>query len=802
MVPDLRVLDLSQSIAGAYCTKLLADAWADVVKIETAEGDPLRRWSASGARPEGEDGALFRYLCASKRSVAGDSAGGVARGVAGGVAGGVGGDVAGAIALAGKADLLVEDRGPGAVDVEACRRANPALVVVSISPYGLEGPWAGRPATEFTLQAACGSTYARGTEDRPPVYAGGRIGEWAAGVFAAIAGLAAWRSARRTGRGEHVDVSIFECMCSVFHPYNYLAERLGPPRAAGPSRTVEIPSIEPTADGYVGFCTITGQQFQDFLVLIERPDLLADEGLALAGPRYARRDEFLSIVHEWTTKRTTAEIIEQASAMRIPVVPVGDGATVATFDHFTERGIYVTNPAGFLQPRVPYSLGKAAPRDFQPAPALTERLGTPEWGSRRPRVVPDANGDSGPLAGVRVLDLTAFWAGPAATTVMGALGADVIKLESVQRPDGMRFGAASTALDRWWERGPVFQVVNPGKRSVTIDLTRPEGRALVTQLIANVDVVIENFTPRVMEQFHLTWDDVHAINPRAVLVRMPAFGLSGPWRDRAGFAQSMEQVSGMATITGYADGPPWIPRGPCDPISGMHAVVAVLCALEERERSGEGMLVEVPMVEGVLNVAAESEVEYSAYGVVLHRDGNRGPVAAPQGLYRAAGADERYVAVAVASDAQWLALRRALGDPEWAQSPDLLTAAGRRAAHDGLDAELGRWCAELEANDAADLLTGAGVAAEVVVRQPELLTNPQLAARRFYEDLEHDVIGSHPFPSLPFRFASKEGGWLRSPAPTLGQHNDEILGTELGLSPEDIDKLRADTIIGDRPVGA
>ena len=168
------------------------------------------------------------------------------------------------------------------------------------------------------------------------------------------------------------------------------------------------------------------------------------------------------------------------------------------------------------------------------------------------------------------------------------------------------------------------------------------------------------------------------------MVRMPAFGLNGPWRDRTGFAQTMEQASGMAWMTGFAEGPPIIPRGACDPLAGMHATFALMAALEERDRSGQGHLLEVTMVEAALNVAAEVVIEHSAYGVSLARDGNRGPVSAPQGLYPCQGF-EQWLALAVATDEQWAELRLVLGDPEWARDPELDDVAGRRIAHDLID---------------------------------------------------------------------------------------------------------------------
>jgi crotonobetainyl-CoA:carnitine CoA-transferase CaiB-like acyl-CoA transferase len=614
-------------------------------------------------------------------------------------------------------------------------------------------------------------------------------------------------------------------MCMSMNTYAPLfASFTGWKPSPGPARTVELPSIEPTADGHVGFCTITGQQFRDFLVLIERPDLLDDRDLASAPGRTRRMREFLDAVHPWTQRRTTEEIIELATLLRIPVAPIGTGETVTDFEHFRERGTFVSHPGGdFVQPRVPYRIGDTPPVAFRPSPTLGEHTGQVTWpaseagqvtwpareaGSREwgAKSEPGAAGDGAssdplPLAGVRVLDFTAFWAGPAATHMLAALGADVIKVESIQRPDGMRFTTtARPPADHWWEWAPVFNGANAGKRGVTLDMTRPEGLELAKGLVAWADAVVENFSPRVMEGFGLDWEAVAAANPRAVMVRMPAFGLTGPWRDRTGFAQTMEQVSGMAWVTGLAEGPPLIPRGTCDPMAGMHAVLALMVALDERDRTGKGAMVEMTMVEAALNAAAEQVIERSAYGAVLHRDGNRGPVAAPQGVYSCRG-EEHWVALAAATDEQWLGLRRALGDPDWAGDPDLAGAAGRRGAHDRLDEELARWCADRDRDPLVELLIDHGVPAAPVLAPRDIAHNPQMRARGFFETVDHPVVGTHDLPGVPFRLSEREAAWLRSPPPTLGQHNEEVLRDVLGLGDDEIEALRSDGIIGDRPVG-
>ncbi len=737
LLDTLTVAAITEGVAGGYCAKLLGDAGARVTLVEPPDRNggrsPLRDWSASGARPEGEDGALFRFLHAGHATAA----------------------------AAPDADVVITDiRG-------LVPEPQPGQVVVTITPFGVDGPWADRPATEFTLQAWCGSTGSRGTPDRPPIAAGGRIGLWVGGTYGAMAALAAARTVHGTSSSEHVDVSLLECMTVTMVAYPYLfGSFTGWPEPRAPARSIEIPSIEPTADGWVGFCAITAQQFQDFLVLIERPDLIGDAEIASALGRAKRMNEILPIIAEWTTKHTTADVIERASLLRIPIVPIGNGENVTSFEQFRERGVFVRDgDGGVLHPRVPYRL-HGTDTVVTPPPAGPA---TPPGGPL-------------PLSGVRVVDFTAFWAGPAATHAMAALGADVVKVESIQRPDMMRYTTVKPpSVEQWWEWGPVFHGANAGKRSVTLDLNREEGRDLVRRLIAGADVVIENFTPRVLDGFGLDWDAVHAINPRAVMVRMPAFGLDGPWRDRTGFAQNVEQVSGMAWVTGYADGPPRIPRGPCDPLGGMHAVFATMVALDRRDATGEGVLVEATLAEVALNVAAEQVVEHDAYGVLLERHGNDPlPGTRFQGVFECDGGDDAWVAIACETDAQLDALRALTGD------------------------DVDAWCAARSAADAAEALVAAGVPAGDVIRQERAAFNPQLVARGFFEELEHPVVGRHAFPSLPFVFRASQRGrrqWLRSPAPTLGQHNDEVLTSDLGLSADEVARLREEKLIGDRPLG-
>lgn len=794
----MRVVEIAEQIAGPYCGKLLVDAGADVIKIERPGGDPLRRWTASGADPGARDSPLFTFLNAGKRSVVGTVAD------------------PHVTKLLAEADLVIvahglAGEGPARIDVAGLCTAHPALVVLAMTPYGLEGPWAARQATEFTLQAESGSIGMRGVLGEEPFQAGGRIGEWSAGVYGAMSCIPSLMQARTTGRGLLIDLSLLEAANMVFTQFSDSMNRLMNGRPDDPPMaflmpSVETPSVEPTADGYVGFCTNARQQFLDFLLLIERPDLQEDETLLQVPGRMMRFAEWNAIVRAWTTRHTTAEIVERASLLRIPVAPIGNGQTLPDHEQLTARGVFVRSANGrFLQPRRPYRIDDVDPPSPRPAPTVGAHTATAAFSSARAHLAPASAGPL-PLAGLRVVDLTAWWAGPSATHALASFGAEVIHVESAGRPDGVRMvgGMMSSTYGQWWEACPHFLHANSNKLGITLDLDTPTGRDLLERLIARCDAVVENFTPRVLENFGFGWEQIRALNPRAILMRMPAFGLSGPWRDHTGFAQTMEQFSGMAWITGHAADQPRIPRGPCDPLAGTHAAFALLVALTERAASGRGHLVESTMVESALNVAAEQVLEWTASGELLCREGNRSPLAAPQGLYPCAGGQpgmENWLALAVTEDAAWRTLRTVLGDPPWAADPALDSHVGRRAAHDRIDEHLRAWTRTRELGPLVAELRGAGIIASEVANPCRLLeTNPQLRARRYFEAPEHPVVGAMPLPSWPFRVDGIER-WLRTPAPTLGQDNARVLCGLLGIPAGHLHTLEAEGVIGTRPRG-
>ena len=794
------VVDLSTGIAGAYCTKLLADGGATVIKVESPEGDPLRRWSASGADiPPGGDGALFSFLAGSKHSVVADPE--------------VGDDVRMVERLLASADSAVWSGGSKVAEYQgftpsAIHRAYPRLTVTSITPFGLEGPWRDRAATEFTLQAWSGGIVGlgRGLPERAPVFVGGQVGEYMAGAYASAATLASWfrRANGDPGQpGDLVDLSMLETqiLCLTYYPVTYF-EMLGRPWRN--ARRLTVPGVAQAKDGLVDLGCGTAQQWFDLCAMVGHPEWIDEHSpLTITEQANVHADE----IYAWVESNPVDEIRDLATAFRIPNAPVANGANIASLDHFRERGSFVCNPRdGFRQPGHPYRMLPARLRRPGPAPLLGEHTAGYRTAGMTPRPAPTTSGPANrlPFSGLRILDMTTFWAGPCCTHFMALLGAEVIHVESARRPDGTRLIAGIPVTEeQWWEKSPIFAALNTNKKSLTLDLRSPRGREVLRRLIATCDVIVENFTPRVLDQIGLDFAAVQEIRPDAVMLRMPGFGLDGPWRDNPAFAYAIESASGLSWLTGYPDRPPYEPYSIGDPNAGVHAFNALLLALEHRRRTGEGVLVEAAMVDAALSISAEQVIEYSAYGALLERAGNRGPTAAPQNLYRAADIDEFgrldcWVAIAVATDEQWVRLRGALGSPSWATDPALSAASGRCARHDLIDERLAAWCEPRSADDIVATLWDAGVPVAKVMQPHRQTELDQLAFRGFFEEVEHPVNGRARLSTVPMRFSGWPGPFHTDPAPTLGQHNHELLA-ELGLTPSEIADLEADGVIGRTP---
>jgi crotonobetainyl-CoA:carnitine CoA-transferase CaiB-like acyl-CoA transferase len=723
----LHVVEIASEISGPYATKLLVDLGAEVTKVEPPGGDPLRRWGPfPGGVEDPQRGGLFEYLNAGKRFRALDDA----------------------RELIANSHLLVENFSPGTLDgwgfdVDTLAEINPNLLLLRISHFGQTGPWRDRPATSLTVQAASGWVSAR-DPDRPPVQVGGRIAEYVAGAYGALGALTALRL-HPAGRIREVDVSEFESLLSTL-PYPMLmAKRMRSLGLPTNVRSAPMLGVVRAADGWVGINCLTGQHWLDVCAMLGLAEFGEQQiAVMLGGPE---RAEFYSRAEPLLAEQAVAEIVDLCQALRIPAAPVNDGASILECPQYAKRGFFIDG-GGFQRPGKAFRFTEGPPA--QPGPT--------------------ARRASSPFEGLKVLDLSTFWAGAYLTCYLGAFGADIVKVESIQRPDGFRYsGAFPFEGDDWYERSALWQATNLNKRDLTLDLTSERGLTIARRLAAQADVVVENFSPRVVEQFGLDYPSLVALKPDVIAVRMPGFGLQGPWRDYVGWALNFEQTAGMSAVTGYADGPPCNPQGPADPVVGVHAGVALLAALEHRRRTGQGRLIEVAQIEVAACVTAEPVIEYSMNGVVQPREGNRhrGYL---QGVYPT-NDDEVWVALSVPDDGA--------------------------VDHDVFDEMVAGWTRTQSPETILETLRVQGIPAERVIAGDQMYDIPQLDGRGFYEEFERPISGAHRYPGWPFRITPGPTRHHRTPAPTLGQHNDEIL-CGLGLSADELAALREQRVIGER----
>jgi crotonobetainyl-CoA:carnitine CoA-transferase CaiB-like acyl-CoA transferase len=707
---DLRVVDCTTGIPGAYCAKLLTDLGADVVFTNSV------------------DDALYTYFRTSQRHAV-DSGEWLAA-----------------------ADIVLVNE-PGTAPA-----GSSPLVTVSITPLGHGGPDDGLDLTEEVLQARSGSLSMHGHAHKAPLTVGGHLGEYIIGAFGALGAATAWSRASRTHVPETVDASLLEAIQLTYVTVPTLMTRMPGGRKIA-FRWVMIPGNEPTGDDrYVGITTVTREQWKALAHVIGRDDMIDDEQLGSMIGRFMRAQDVNPALHAYTKEHTAEEVEAACVAARIPAAIVGNGKELPQNEQLQARDVFVQQPAAlWMRPRAPFRFHGVRDRALEP-PITADA----PWPARAHEPGAEAVGEQ-PLAGLRVVDFTAFWAGPFATAWLRAMGADVIKVEAVQRPDGIRFNGLVNPSDneQYYELSGLYQASNLGKRGITLDLGHPDGLALAKRLIERADVVAENFTPQVLEKFGLDYDTVRALRPDVIMLRMPAFGLTGPWRERGGFAQTMEQLTGMAWCTGYEGGPPIIPGGCVDPMVGTHAALAVVAALEHRRQTGEGQLVEVPLVEVACAVTAEQVIRYSDDVTLADRRG-------AGGVYQCDGEEA------------WVAIDR-LRDPMSEEA---------RA----------EWCSSRTAAQAEAEARAEGVPAAAMIPAFAAVDDPQLQARGFFEPIDHALFGEQEYPTWPVRMSAGPHRYWSGPSPMLGEHNAEVLQGELGISDAEFARLEAEHVIGNRPL--
>ncbi len=399
-----------------------------------------------------------------------------------------------------------------------------------------------------------------------------------------------------------------------------------------------------------------------------------------------------------------------------------------------------------------------------------------------------------PLTGIRVADFSWVWAGPFCTLQLAHLGAEVIRVESRDRPCVTRLLPPFADFEPGLNRSGYFNQYNQGKRSLTLNLKNPHALEVARRLITRSDIVAENFANGVMERMGLGYEEVCKLRPDAIMVSISGYGRSGPERDFVSYGPATVPLAGFSSVTGYKGGPPMhvgISYG--DPTAGLHGAVAVLAALCHRRRTGEGQFIDVSLWEASASLLPDALLEYEMNGTEPPRDGNRSPHMAPHGVFRSEGQD-RWVSIAVGSDDEWRALAAIVGDAELS-SARYLTLADRKRNEDELEQRLTRWTTTLSPEEATRRLQAAGVAAFPTMTNQDLAEDRHLNGREFFVDLPHPEVGKRHHGGIPWKLSATPCA-VAAPAPCLGQHNREVLSEVLGYSDAEIESLEADGALG------
>lgn len=794
----MKVLDLSEGVAGPFCAKLLGDLGASVVKVEPPGGDVMRSAGPFGKGASSEASASFFFFNTSKRGIVLDLA-----------------DESGRrhlqqlvtrydIVIASDTDEGLTRRGIG---YEQLKLWNPAVILCTVSGFGSFGPNSAWQSSHLVNCAVGGWAHLCGVPEREPLQAGGVISETLAGAFAAVATQLAALGRARHGQGEHVDISTQEAVIAAAQMPTLLYEYHGvlPGRYSSIGSGAGAAYILETDEGYVGLNALTGPQWRMLCDFLGRADIAEDP--YYAGISWMRPDERLEEIREAfktaLAGRTAAQLFHAAEAQRVPFGLVLDLAGLFAMIPHRERGFFVPleHPvAGCVEvPGVPFKSTATAPAPFRP-PLLGEHNETVLAEVADATPPPQVGGErSAPLAGLRVLDLSMFFAGPVCAQTCADAGADVIKVESIQRIDGWR-GAGTGGTDELpsYEGSPYFNWVNRGKRDITLNLNDPRGADIIKHMVKDADVVIENYTPRVMGKFGLDYKTLAAINPRLIMLSLSGFGADTSWRDYVAFGMSTEQMSGVAHLTGYAgDDPLFTGTTGGDLFAGIMGANVLYAALAHRNRTGVGQHIDLSQMEACNLYIGDVMTGWSLAGYDPGRRGNSDVNLAPQGIYPCR--DESWLGISVKSDQQWQVLADVIGRNDLGTTLD--TVVSRRAADDEIEAAIVAWTSGQDHLEAMALLQSLGVAAGAVMRGPELLADEHLAVRRGFLAQDRPGLGVKHYPNQPYRFRETV---LPEPtrAPLLGEHLSEVLTTLGGLSDDDVAELIIDDVVGTVPIAA
>ncbi len=790
----VRVVELA-NLAGAYCGKLLADMGADVIEVEAA--------GAARAEMSPETEAGFHYYATNKRSVVLDLAAEPGDSALG--------------RLIASADVLLDAAPQWHLDHDALCRAHPRLIIAAMTPFGRSGPHRDYRGSDLVCQAAGGMVYLNGEPGTAPLQGAGLQAYHAASMHTAIGIMLALLARRRDGRGQHIDVSIQECVAacveqasSRFFENGTVARRQGTLHWTRHFRQTRC------KDGFALLSTLG-----EWTALIEW--VKADGKAAdLGGPEWEdvgyRRDHaehLFDVLDHWAAEYSVADLVGRAQLLRLPFAAVMPVDSLQSNPQLIERGFFVSavparvgepsQPgAPYLFSRTPWRLRRPAPSPGEhthevlaalattPSPISNLKSEIQDVGPAVPATVTSPRSTVRPeqpaLRGVRIIDFTWVVAGPVATRILADHGAEVIKIE---RLDASDFGSRRTGLTG---------NLNRGKRSIAINMNDARGLALARRLISGADVVINNFSPRVMHAWGLGYEGLRQLRDDIIAVNMSGFGHSGPWRDHVSYGPSLQALSGFSWLMRHDDSAPtgW-GFSYSDMAAGSMAALATLFALWHRQHSGAGQHIDLSQFECLVSLLGPHALRTPSPATAIDNRSQEMP-SAPHGVYACADrsesiAPDRWCAIAVFSEADWRRFCTALGNPTWVRDPRFQDRRARLHHRKQLDASVEAWTRERRAEDVVTLLQRHGIAAAVVADARDLCeTDPHVRSRGYFASVATPEGSIARLDGLPIRL-SHTPGRITSPAPLLGEHTDAVLMQVLGMTTDEITAFREARVI-------
>ena len=796
---NLKVLDFSADFAGSYCSKLLADFGASVKKI-IYEGRGDRSASYGPFIDDFRDSkssAMFHYMNYNKEVIP------VPEGT----------QLNEKLLLS--ADLLIEDFSSKdfnfcGLDLEKIRKLNPDILICSLTPFGRETEWVDKPWSDLTIQALTGMCSVNGEQGKAPLKEPGTESEFITGANAFVASVAALINRDVTGVSQGVNVSILKSVLHSYSPYLLAALHTRNPREQQ-SQGLHFGLI-PCKDGYVSLSVRHEPTWEHMWLFFGDPEFSENPKFDTAAKRRINEEELSEILLPILAQYSRKDLLHGLSPLRILVGIANSVSDLLEDEHLKARNAFINYESegkSWQMPGPPFQMSltpwkfesSATSEDFQ---IWEEPL---KLTNKTSKSLSALNKPKGPLSGMRGIVLTQAWAGAYSTQLLSDLGMEIIQVESVTRIDPWRGGIPprlaglypnSNPGDNPWDRNALYNGVNRGKKAITLDLSHSEAKEVFMELVSISDVVVENFSGRVISNLGLDYESLRSVNPSVVMVRMPTYGTSGPYSNYPGNGGTTEPVSGMSFLMGYHDGPP-VNSGimHTDAYSGVLACGATITALRERLISGVGQEVDISQQEVSMTLLAEYIMEGSLSGESPGRQGNINRDYAPQGCYLSK--DSYWIAISVKTDRQWKSFCDSLMLDSLVTDEDYSTKEFRKMNAVRLDREISKKMGNCIASEVVGKLQAESVPCEVISTLLEAAENDDFYQMGLFEKIFHSESGNFYYPVPPWDFENNPRN-AQEPAPTLGEHSEEIFSNLNGWSENEITLFKNLGLTGTDPL--